>query len=426
LGKSLPRLIGQSRSSYFAPLLEAPNMTRRIPRTPAAFTIVELLVVIAIIGTLVALLIPAVQMARESGRRAMCTNNMHQLALAAHQHEEAFGCLPPGLPNCVDPTKFGIAAGAAGGAWCQGPNWAVALLPYLEEQAIFSQIKTCMDASCNVCEECTSVIVDPANPAVTKPLMPPPAFLCPSAEVYDSTFSFTNPTNGPTNIAKGNYAANFGGDTYLSYKSPSTAGAFDIVDVRGLRGSKVNQAQGDPTMKGTWKMGSKLGVKLASVTDGSSTTILFSEVLGYPGSPNMMGVYSSADNRGAWTFSGMGGSSFTTKFVPAIPPPPAPPVTPAIQMTPNTLQPDVVPSCQPLNPPPAAPGPPYLFNCTVDPNPAMPGGTYAAARSSHAGNGVVVVMVDGSTHFIPAEIDATLWQNLGTRRAGIVAELPPD
>ena len=405
-------------------------MTRRIPRTPSAFTIVELLVVIAIIGILVALLIPAVQMARESGRRSLCTSNMRQLAIAAQRHEETFGALPPGLPNCTDPSHFGIVGGAVGGAWCQGPNWAVALLPYLEEQVIFDQIKACVESSCNVCEECTMATVDSAAGNL-KQLVAPPTFLCPSAELIDSTYSFSNETNGPvakvltingsplrTAVFKGNYAANFGGDTYLSYKSPSTAGAFDIVDVRGLRGSPVNQAQGDASMKGTWKMGSKLGVKFASITDGQSTTILFSEVLGYPG---------AADNRGAWTFSGMGGSAFTTTFrSPSSQATPIPPNTPTVQMTPNALQPDAVPSCQPD---PANPGG-YQFNCTVgtDPIPIVPntGGTYAAARSAHAGNGVVVVMVDGSTHYITAEIDPAVWQNLGTRRGGFVAELPPD
>ncbi|MBI3837892.1 MAG: DUF1559 domain-containing protein [Planctomycetia bacterium] len=366
-------------------------MTRRIPRTRTAFTIVELLVVIAIIGTLVALLIPAVQMARESGRRSMCTNNMHQLAIAAHQHEEAFGVLPPGLPNCVAPANFGIAAGVNGGAWCQGPNWAIALLPYLEEQALFEKIKVCMIDKYNVCDDCTAGMACPTG------------FLCPSAEFMDSSMSFTNSSAGannpgPSNIFKGNYAANFGSDTYLSYKSPSTAGAFDIVDVRGLRGAPINQAQNDPSMAGTWKMGSKLGVKLASITDGLSTTILLSEVLGYPG---------PADNRGAWSFGGMGGSTFTTK------------------LPPNSLQVDVVPSCQPFAPPP----PNYQFNCTVGTDPiarSSPGNpTFAAARSAHSGGGVVVVMVDGSTHYISGDIDATLWQKLGTRRAGDTAELPP-
>jgi hypothetical protein len=52
-------------------------------------------------------------------------------------------------------------------------------------------------------------------------------------------------------------------------------------------------------------------------------------------------------------------------------------------------------------------------------------GTYAAARGAHTG-GVVAVMVDGSTHFFSNEIDPTVWQNLGTRRAGIVAQVPPE
>src|SRR6059036_1678103 len=68
----------------------------RKPRRIAGFTLVELLVVIAIIGVLVALLLPAVQAAREAARRSQCTNNLRQFSLAALSYEDVFKNMPPG------------------------------------------------------------------------------------------------------------------------------------------------------------------------------------------------------------------------------------------------------------------------------------------------------------------------------------------
>jgi len=90
----------------------------------AGFTLVELLVVIAIIGTLVALLLPAVQTAREAARRSQCSNNLRQLGLGLQQYADAFrGAFPVGSYNC-----------------CWG-TWQIAMLPYIEQKALFDQYK---------------------------------------------------------------------------------------------------------------------------------------------------------------------------------------------------------------------------------------------------------------------------------------------
>jgi prepilin-type N-terminal cleavage/methylation domain-containing protein/prepilin-type processing-associated H-X9-DG protein len=93
------------------------------------FTLVELLVVIAIIGILVALLLPAIQAAREAARRAKCQSNLHNVALAVLNYESAKKRLPVGF----------VASGPTSGTESWG--WGVFILPYLEEQAIFDQLR---------------------------------------------------------------------------------------------------------------------------------------------------------------------------------------------------------------------------------------------------------------------------------------------
>ncbi|QDU63678.1 Fimbrial protein precursor [Planctomycetes bacterium Pan216] len=96
-------------------------------RRPRGFTLVELLVVIAIIGILVALLLPAVQQAREAARRAQCQSNLKQMGVALHNYHDAHNCFPPG--NIYTSTT---SANSYAG-------WGVAMLPYLDQEALYNE-----------------------------------------------------------------------------------------------------------------------------------------------------------------------------------------------------------------------------------------------------------------------------------------------
>jgi prepilin-type N-terminal cleavage/methylation domain-containing protein len=101
-----------------------------MPIRRSGFTLIELLVVIAIIGVLIALLLPAVQQAREAARRTQCKNNLKQMGVALHNYVDAAGCLPPALSVGLIPsgTNFG--------------NWGIhaRLLPYFERDAAYAAI----------------------------------------------------------------------------------------------------------------------------------------------------------------------------------------------------------------------------------------------------------------------------------------------
>ncbi len=114
-----------------------------------AFTLVELLVVIAIIATLIGLLLPAVQSARESGRRTQCTNNQYQMGMAANRHNETNGYVP-GWRNAMVSNSGTIR-----------PSWPVVLLPFMERNDIYSALAS--GISTNV----------PAIPMYTCPSNPP-------------------------------------------------------------------------------------------------------------------------------------------------------------------------------------------------------------------------------------------------------------
>ncbi|MEQ8846790.1 DUF1559 domain-containing protein [Botrimarina sp.] len=112
----------------------------RVRTAPRGFTLVELLVVIAIIGILVALLLPAVQAAREAARRAQCVSNLKQIGLAILNFESAHGTLPPGRHGCDGDPTCNRESGADPADPLNAASGMVFILPYLEEQPLFDQL----------------------------------------------------------------------------------------------------------------------------------------------------------------------------------------------------------------------------------------------------------------------------------------------
>src|SRR5437868_6267581 len=104
-------------------------MTQTVNRPRRGFTLIELVVVIAIISVLIALLLPAVQAAREAARRAQCTNNLKQIALAAHNYQGTFGAFPMGVPLKPDPIFRW--------QYVEDQSTFVSMLGYFEQQPLY-------------------------------------------------------------------------------------------------------------------------------------------------------------------------------------------------------------------------------------------------------------------------------------------------
>jgi len=157
---------------------------------PRGVTLVELLAVIAIIGLLVALLLPAVQGAREAARRVQCGNNLKQLALALSAHSSQLGHFPAAAEHRVNQCTSGFSGGGLPSSFTDGqPAWSVRLLPFLEQQPLYDRFDFAQPFFGIMCfTPGTGCDINAATtPAqrVNLPLQqtPVPGFMCPSHPV---------------------------------------------------------------------------------------------------------------------------------------------------------------------------------------------------------------------------------------------------
>jgi len=226
------------------------------------FTLVELLVVIAIIGTLIGLLLPAVQSARESGRRASCANNLKQLALAVHNFHAALGTFPPDNPLTYDPTAAN---------W----SWLAEILPQLELESLYKQANVGGFPPNNI---------NQSLPQIAERV---PAFLCPSDPnawngpvSHSSNFDMLDPVLGPLNYEATCYRANTGSNWG---GGPPRSATWWGTDAEWCN-SDPNNTDPNTTYDGCchgngviWETNQPISFK--NITDGTSHTIMIGEAL---------------------------------------------------------------------------------------------------------------------------------------------------
>ena len=231
----------------------------RSSRSRLGFTLVELLVVIAIIGILVALLLPAVQSAREAARRLQCSNNLKQLALALHNYHDTAKAFPPAITfkSGEDPTQYNTVR----------PGWTISILPFIEQQALYDAVDKTQPLTHSNNQRIRSVRV--------------PGMLCPSEP------------NGKVNCARaggdwarGNYGANVG---MVNPLATLAAGAAPSSD------------QWNPYQRGV--MGANVSLEIGEIKDGTTNTLLLME---------LRAGLSPQDIRGTWAMGQCGANSLCT------------------------------------------------------------------------------------------------------------------
>jgi prepilin-type N-terminal cleavage/methylation domain-containing protein len=236
-------------------------------RTRAAFTLVELLVVISIIGILIALLLPAVQAARESARRITCANNMRQLGLAHHNFLSGFRTFPPGQMTPAGAShKF---------------SFMVYLLPYLEQKTTLVQFNLSQDVHSSVNQAGGEIVI--------------PSLLCPSVGTVQATrdpianLIYLAPAANGMTLANGGSMActdynGVKGPAYTANTTRNPAGFYYPINDGALNeivGSAVEAQR----------------ITVQMITDGCSSTFLMGETAGRGASIDSSDTW---HDRGAW------------------------------------------------------------------------------------------------------------------------------
>ena len=246
-------------------------------RRRAGFTLIELLVVIAIIAVLIGLLLPAVQKVREAASRTKCQNNMKQIGVACHNYHDAGGTLPPSV------LMHRAVGNPADYNQNFGPNWAVLLLPHIEQGALYNQYSSAIQSYMT---DNNAAWRGLSNAALA-------AYRCPSDSAGDA------PSTRAGTWARGNYGANAGPGMFwvgANEGSMTTAGGLMTESSWGISGYYAGNVSG---LAGGGAFPVNTGIKLLAISDGTSSTILIDELRIGP---------SANDIRGSWAMGQCGAS----------------------------------------------------------------------------------------------------------------------